>query len=183
MPAQSKSQQRLFGMALAQKRGKMKGASKKVKELAKSMSASDLEDFASTKHKDIQEGFVLKFNEFINEAQDELGSAYINPEGELKGLEFTPEEEFEINTHQDVENLMSFFDEVGAKNLEYKRKDGILGFKFEYMDRPLLILIDLDNSRSALVDRTTDQPIFQGTAESLLDLIGAKGFDFVLYGQ
>lgn len=183
MPAQSPKQQRLFGMALAQKKGKMKGASKKVKELAKNMSAEKLKDFAATKHKDIKEGFVLSFNDFINEEHDELGSAYVTPEGELKGLEFTPEEEFEITTHQDVENLMNFFDDAGAKNLEYKRKDGVLGFKFEYMDHPLLILLDLDSGQSALVDRTTEQPIFQGTAHSLLDLIGAKGFDFILYGQ
>lgn len=49
----SKSQQRLMGQALAVKRGeiKKKDASKKAKDLAKSMSEKELEDFAKTKHK------------------------------------------------------------------------------------------------------------------------------------
>jgi len=60
MPAKSESQQRLFGMALAAKRGKghMSG---KVKELADSMSEKQLHDFAATKH----DGLPEKKAEFI----------------------------------------------------------------------------------------------------------------------
>ena len=49
----SEAQQKLMGMALAYKRGEMKDASPKVKELAKSMSEKDLEDFAKTKHDEV----------------------------------------------------------------------------------------------------------------------------------
>jgi hypothetical protein len=53
MPAKSKKQQMAAGAALAAKRGEkpkssLKGASK---EMAKSMSAKQLEDFAKTKQK------------------------------------------------------------------------------------------------------------------------------------
>jgi Protein of unknwon function (DUF3008) len=53
MPAKSKKQQMAAGAALAAKRGEkpkssLKGASK---EMAKSMSAKQLEDFAETKRK------------------------------------------------------------------------------------------------------------------------------------
>jgi hypothetical protein len=53
MPAKSKAQQKAAGAALAAKRGDiakkdLKGASK---EMEKSMSEKQLEDFASTKHK------------------------------------------------------------------------------------------------------------------------------------
>lgn len=48
--AESKSQQRLMGMALAYKRGESKTASPAVKELASSMSEKELEKFAKTKH-------------------------------------------------------------------------------------------------------------------------------------
>ena len=51
--AESEAQQKLMGMALAYKRGEMKDASPKVKELAKSMSEKDLEDFAKTKHSEV----------------------------------------------------------------------------------------------------------------------------------
>jgi hypothetical protein len=51
MPAKSKLQQRLMGMALATKRGEMKGGSAIVKGLAESMSGKELKKFAGTKTK------------------------------------------------------------------------------------------------------------------------------------
>lgn len=53
MPATSKAQQRLFGLAYAIKKGDMKpeDADAKAKELADSMSLADLKKFASTDHK------------------------------------------------------------------------------------------------------------------------------------
>lgn len=57
MPAKSKAQQKAAGAALSAKRGEtqtkdLKGASK---EMAKSMSEDQLEDFASTKRKELPE--------------------------------------------------------------------------------------------------------------------------------
>lgn len=53
MPATSKAQQRLMGMALAYKQGEMdtEDASQQVKDLADSMTLQQLRDFASTSHK------------------------------------------------------------------------------------------------------------------------------------
>lgn len=51
MPAVSKKQQRFMGMALATKRGEMKGASPALKKAAKSMSGKELKKFAGTKLK------------------------------------------------------------------------------------------------------------------------------------
>ena len=53
MPAVSKSQQQLMGMAYALKKGNMKrsDASKEVKDLADTMTLNQLKDFAETKHK------------------------------------------------------------------------------------------------------------------------------------
>ena len=50
--AKSKSQQRMMGMALAYKRGELKGSqvSDQVKKMADTMSEKDLEDYAKTKH-------------------------------------------------------------------------------------------------------------------------------------
>lgn len=50
--AVSKAQQKFFGMAHAMQKGaKIKGASKELKDVAKSMTKSDVKDFAKTKHK------------------------------------------------------------------------------------------------------------------------------------
>lgn len=51
MPAVSKSQQRLFGMAHAYNKGELPDASKEVKELAKSLKKKTVKEFAKTKHK------------------------------------------------------------------------------------------------------------------------------------
>lgn len=53
MPALSQQQQKIMGLALAYKRGKVPASdvSKSVKNLASSMSEKELEKFASTKHK------------------------------------------------------------------------------------------------------------------------------------
>lgn len=73
MPAKSKSQQRLMGLAYAYKSGEIKVKdlnpkyADKVKDLAKSMTQKQLKDFAKTKHKKLPEKVeetLLKFREF-----------------------------------------------------------------------------------------------------------------------
>ena len=53
MPAQSQQQQKLFGLALAFKRGEVPSSevSDEIKAIADRMSEKEIEDFASTKHK------------------------------------------------------------------------------------------------------------------------------------
>lgn len=58
MPAKSKSQQRLFGMAYAVRQGKMKRneVDDSVLDIVDSdMTDKEIEDFASTKHKSLKE--------------------------------------------------------------------------------------------------------------------------------
>ena len=55
MPSKSKSQQRFFGMVDAYKKGELKNPGKKIKKAADSMSASDVKDFAKTKHNNLPE--------------------------------------------------------------------------------------------------------------------------------
>jgi hypothetical protein len=65
MPAQSKSQQRLFGMALAVRRGELKRSQvdDNVLDIVDGeMTDKQIEDFASTKHKTLKEHFQLALN-------------------------------------------------------------------------------------------------------------------------
>jgi len=70
MPAVSKSQQRLMGMAYALKKGEMdpKDASQEVKDLADGMTLKQLKDFASTEHKNLpakkNEKHVVSIDEY-----------------------------------------------------------------------------------------------------------------------
>lgn len=76
MPARSKKQQRLMGMAYAYAKGDMKDASKSVKDLAKSFTKKGkrkglkkLRDFAATKHEGLPmkaERKISSFEEFIS---------------------------------------------------------------------------------------------------------------------
>lgn len=73
MPARSKGQQRLFGMALAVRRGEMKRSDvwDEVLDIVDSdMTDKEIEDFAKTKHDGLKEhrGMKSLFN-YINERQ------------------------------------------------------------------------------------------------------------------
>lgn len=80
MPARSRTQQRLFGQALALKRGEIKRSdldprwAQEIANLADSMSIKKLKDFAETKHKNlpekVKETKILDFIGFINEELD-----------------------------------------------------------------------------------------------------------------
>lgn len=56
MPAESKAQQKMMGMALAMKKGEMPhSASKKVHEVMKGMDEGQLKEYAGTKTKGLPE--------------------------------------------------------------------------------------------------------------------------------
>lgn len=75
MPARSKTQQRLMGLAYAYKTGEVKSSdlnsdyADEIKKLAKSMTKKQLRDFAKTKHKNlperVEERRILTFEKFV----------------------------------------------------------------------------------------------------------------------
>jgi len=180
MPAKSKKQQRLFAMALAQKRGKMKGSSKKVKELSNEMTEQELEKFAKTKHKGLKENYVQSFLQFINE------DAYVDDEGQLRDLEFSEEEQYEIEAYDSIIGIRDFLEESGAKNVKYKTLGGALTYTFTYLSEDYMIRFDLDDTNALVVkakhemERSSPDVIYHDDSEGLMDLISAKGLDFLL---
>ena len=179
MPAKSKSQQKLFGMALALEREKMpkKKASKKVKAISKGMSEEEIKNFAKTNHKTVMENHVLSFGQFINE------DAYVDHEGKLQDLEFTPEEEFEINTYDNIQGISDFLEDSGARAVAHKMDGGLLSFRFKYESEPYIMQLDLDTD-AARVARFRDSGesntvIYHGSTDPLFDLIRANGLSFL----
>ena len=77
MPAKSKSQQSLFGMALAVRKGEMKRSDvwKEVLDIVDSdMTDKEIEDFASTPHKGLKENMhdmmgLKEYIEYVMERQ------------------------------------------------------------------------------------------------------------------
>ena len=68
MPSKSKSQQRFMGMVRAAQKGE-KPASPEVEKAADSMKKSDVEDFASTKHKGLPEKKKVTESEILEMIQ------------------------------------------------------------------------------------------------------------------
>lgn len=95
MPSKSKSQQRLMGQAYAYKKGDLKAKdlnpkyADEIKDLAKSMTKKQLEDFAKTDHKGlpqkVKEGRIMNFQSFVNE------SRYSSENFTLADMEFVQE--------------------------------------------------------------------------------------------
>lgn len=78
MPAVSKKQQRLMGQAYAYKTKKIKAKelnpeyASKIKKIAKSMSKTSLSHFAKTKHNNLPENLVAKFQAFNEEFEQQM---------------------------------------------------------------------------------------------------------------
>ncbi len=95
MPAKSKSQQRLFGMALAVRRGEMKRSDvwDSVLDIVDSdMTDKEIEDFAKTKHDKIKEHIYMKdIKQYINETSYPGQEAIeINEKGKFGYMYYDP---------------------------------------------------------------------------------------------
>ena len=78
MPALSKQQQKLFGLALAVKRGDVpkSDVSDEIKDIVKKMSEKDIEKFASTKHKGLPSKVEMEMESLINKIEEKWSDKY-----------------------------------------------------------------------------------------------------------
>ena len=90
MPAQSQQQQKLFGLALAVKRGEVSPSevSDEVKDIVDRMSEKDIEDFAGTSHKGLPKKVEQQMREMVREIMRERIISELNEENPCwKGYE------------------------------------------------------------------------------------------------
>ena len=105
MPAQSQQQQKLFGLALAFKRGEVPASevSDEIKDIADRMSEKEIEDFAATKHKGLpkmKEQLRKIVREIMREraiselelSKDDMDKLHSDGEVEVDGEKVTYEE-------------------------------------------------------------------------------------------
>jgi hypothetical protein len=128
--AVSRQQQKFMGMARAMQKGeRIKGASPELKKVAKTMSKSDVEDFAKTKHKGLPE----KKKKDVDETTV-AGSVATAPAGgkAAKGMQFGKgvyegqiAESFErkLNMITEGMNINMSMDENGTKSLTVSATD------------------------------------------------------------
>lgn len=119
---------------------------------------------------------ALTFEGFINE------DAYVDPKGQLQDFEFTPDEEYEIDSYDDIVKITDFLEDAGAKVVDHRLREQYLTFFFKYASEPYVFRIDLDHN-TALIARVESKEkkhtIYDGNAESLFDLIGSTGLSFL----
>ena len=82
MPAVSQQQQKLFGLALAVKRGEVSPSevSDEVKDIVDRMSEKDIEDFAGTSHKGLPKKVEQQMREMVREIMRERVISELNEE-------------------------------------------------------------------------------------------------------
>ena len=86
MPAQSQQQQKLFGLALAFKRGEVKSSevSDEIKGIADRMSEKEIEDFAKTTHKGLPK-MKEQLRKIVREIMREKAISEMNEESVNEG--------------------------------------------------------------------------------------------------
>lgn len=144
MPAKSKSQQRLFGMAIAYKKGKMKGASKKIKDIAKDMPEKEIEKFAKTKRSKLKENLVVPFEQFVNEA-------HVNPKGELEDFNVYDDPDVHKSEVEDfISNMTEFFKDNDATEVKVDVRGPLVKMRFKFYDEIYGFIGNLDDGYGEL---------------------------------
>jgi len=110
--AVSKQQQKLMGLALAYKRGDVPDSevSDTVKDLAKSMSTKELEDFASTKHKGLPQ--KKEDNNISNRSAAMVPQTYNDPVTGKKKVRMIPSKSNIVKTNDRVDEAFKKGDVV-----------------------------------------------------------------------
>ena len=131
--AVSKQQQKLMGLALAYKRGEVEDSevSDAVKDLAKSMSTKELEDFASTKHKGLPQ--KKEDNNISNRSAALKPQIYNDPHTGRKKVRMVPSTSNIVKTNDRVDEEMDPTKHVSKKGDMYcvYNKDGEEVAKFD----------------------------------------------------
>jgi hypothetical protein len=120
---------------------------------------------------------VLKFHQFINE------DAYIDDSGELRDLEFTPQEQHENSMFDEMMYIVDFLEDAGAIHVKPEYYEGMMKFPFKYNREDYEMFIDIDDDFGSLIKYASPlskgTTIFDGPAEELFDLLKSQGLSFL----
>jgi len=160
MPAQSQQQQKLFGLALAFKRGEVPASevSDEIKDIADRMSEKEIEDFAATKHKGLpkmKEQLRKIVREIMREraiselelSKDDMDKLHSDGEVEVDGEKVTFEEGKKRFRQQDGIGKAKYT--ISYHDGKQKHKDGSDFFGIQIFKNKK----DLETFRNALLKK------------------------------
>ena len=151
MPSTSKSQQRLFGWALACKRDPSKKCPSSVKKLADSMGEDELEKFAKTSH----EGLPNK----VKESLDVIFSIYAEMvESELgESLETYDHESYEVSEGKTIK-----VEQPDGKKLVNAKKDDKVGKLSDAKDEKTPAAKEIPDPKIDIEGKKNEIPVPKG---------------------
>ena len=147
MPAKSKSQQRLFGMVHAYKKGELDtkgvdaGLLKKIKKIAGGIEDKSAKKFAKTRHKglpEVKEKYRPTFKQFLVEITEKERKAMTPPASVQKVLVRLMKEHGTINRHKFYHTLATKFDlsPAGLQRI-IEREPWVRAIPFEDLQKQL----------------------------------------------
>jgi len=178
--AVSKQQQKLMGLALAYKRGEVPDSevSDTVKDLAKSMSTKELEDFASTKHKGLPQ--KKEDNEISNRSAAMKPQTYNDPKTGKKKVRMVPVRTNIVKTKDDVVN-----EAKSSTGYELYHRDFSSAMQHAYKHAKAKLGVDVDPEEIDKKVAMGPRKPSKGKTNSyrLLDKGGKKAIQVQVYGM
>lgn len=178
--AVSKQQQKLMGLALSYKRGETSDAevSDTVRDLAKSMSTKELEDFASTKHKGLPQ--KKEDNEISNRSAALKPQTYDDPKTGKKKVRMVPVKTNIVKTKDDVVN-----EAKSSTGYELYHRDFSSAMQHAYKHAKAKFGIDVDPEEIDKKVASGPKKPSKGKTNSyrLLDKGGKKAIQVQVYGM
>ena len=177
--AVSKQQQKLMGLALAYKRGDVPDSevSDTVKDLAKSMSTKELEDFASTKHKGLPQ--KKEDNEITNRSAAMKPQTYNDPKTGRKKVRMVPVNTNIVKTNDRVDEAKS------STGYELYHRDFSSAMQHAYKHAKAKLGVDVDPEEIDKKVASGPRKPSKGKTNSyrLLDKGGKKAIQVQVYGM
>jgi len=177
--AVSKQQQKLMGLALAYKRGDVPDSevSDTVKDLAKSMSTKELEDFASTKHKGLPQ--KKEDNNISNRSAALKPQTYNDPNTGKKKVRMVPSKSNIVKTNDRVDEAKS------STGYELYHRDFSSAMQHAYKHAKAKLGVDVDPEEIDKKVAMGPRKPSKGKTNSyrLLDKNGKKAIQVQVYGM
>ena len=177
--AVSKQQQKLMGLALAYKRGDVPDSevSDTVKDLAKSMSTKELEDFASTKHKGLPQ--KKEDNNISNRSAALKPQTYNDPNTGQKKVRMVPAKSNIVKTNDRVDEAKS------STGYELYHRDFSSAMQHAYKHAKAKLGVDVDPEEIDKKVAMGPSKPSKGKTNSyrLLDKGGKKAIQVQVYGM
>jgi len=177
--AVSKQQQKLMGLALAYKRGEVEDSevSDTVKDLAKSMSTKELEDFASTKHKGLPQ--KKEDNNISNRSAALKPQTYNDPNTGKKKVRMVPSKSNIVKTNDRVDEAKS------STGYELYHRDFSSAMQHAYKHAKAKLGVDVDPEEIDKKVAMGPRKPSKGKTNSyrLLDKNGKKAIQVQVYGM